>query len=277
MHRINSDGDEQLTHRNKRMKLDTVELMLHKVNLNDMYDHFAVTDDPYEICRDVTEDDWKLFTETCDDENLPIPYRFLEYKEGCLYVIDVASAQHQLVAMFFERFLFHALNDSPINSEIASLGPVKVTIPALGLKRCADALYKPMQNFIGPNVLATFIVEISRSESITHVENKCRLEWARIPGLRYLLWLKISKELDWFAYKFYRLPDKVLPDRAMTEQEFRHCLLGGSSDHINIYGPPVDIVINTQELLGVNTMSAGMPAMITINLCAVIQRSKLGL
>ena len=259
---------------NSDTHLSLVELILHRVNLSDMYDHFTITDNPYEICRDVNADDWKIFTETCDDEQLPIPFRFLEFKEGCLCVIDIASEQHQLVAVYFERFLFKALNDSPSNSKLISLGPVKVNVPALGIKLCADALYKPARNFIGPNVLATFIVEIACSESIAHVEDKCRLEWARIPGLRYMLWIKVPKELDWFTYKFYRLPDMILSDRAMTEQEFGQCLLAGSKDRLNIYGPTVNITINTQELLGVNSTPAGMPAMITINLRDVVQKSR---
>ena len=43
-----------------------------------MYDHVDKTDDPFEICRDVMRTTGK-FSQKHDNEQLPIPIRFLDF------------------------------------------------------------------------------------------------------------------------------------------------------------------------------------------------------
>ncbi len=258
------DSNEQRTH---SIPLAQLEVMMHQIDVNAIYEHLSTTDKPYELCRNVTPDVWEALT-TCDDEDWPVHQRYLEfdYINGIVQIIEMPSDVHSdVVWAFHEHFLEASGNRSAIAKH--GDGNVRIIGPTGDEPRGElqpDQSYGPFCSHPRVNHWNTFVIEVAvgHPERLYHKASK----WVKVPGVRFILCISVSIDLEYFSFKSYH-PGNDRPDRVLAAPVAQgvHCRTNGRR--------AANIQIGTRELLALDRrtrLPAGMPPQIVVSLRKVV-------
>ena len=201
---------------------------------------------PFVVCKNLPEAEWYKFVDIYYDEDYPIKVRQLDYVDGHVLVVEMLTLEHECAVAAFNWLFPDAVGslELPGIGSVTrhhlepdfSYGPVQPTLPV------PDGLLNGAE-------WTTFVLEVAYSQREASITRKLAL-WAKVPGLKYLLALFVSKGLHSFAFKFYYLMDdwsptnaKPFPDPVAECQE----VIVGNSD-------PKLITMDTRVLLGLRPM-----------------------
>jgi hypothetical protein len=239
--------------------------------LGPAYDYFHrdLDDDDMEpilVCSGVSVDAFNEYVG--DGEDLPIGVRFLQLEgDGRLLMVDSATWIHEATKCQFDRVFRRAAgNEDEINGggsvtmHRGSEYPVKEADATFGpFARTPNRSPKP------PNVTRwiTLPVEIGHWQTWASLR-VAALWWHGLPGIKYVLLLKIGSHAQSLAYELYDVnchpmePRGGLPPPVAT----------GRID-ANPNGPPApgNVVLEAHQLLAI---PQGLPLPVGVNDCIIV-------
>ena len=223
--------------------------------------------EPIVIGRNVSKEHWEKFVRhLAERDNIDrcLSLRFTKLENKEVQLVDMPSVAHvSIEAKLNDTFLLSCGNWDEIgqyrdvlvrNSENKAMeadlsyGPMDCTINR-----------KPRPRISLYQVWLTFVVEVAVWETWTNLDKRAA-DWSNLPGIKYILCLKISMKMQRFGYKFYHISDNG------------NLSLHRSAMNLNNYGlcePAEEIILNGRKLLAIRAGLAlpnGVNEFIKINL-----------
>ena len=219
--------------------------LINSVNDSKVENHFKKCKTPFIICEDVTEEVWNEYTKIYDDEISNIKLRFLDWEKGKVQIIDMPSPEHEYTVVAFND-VFKEASGSALPYPFAARGAVKHHHME------PDCSYGPlMPSSILPRGLSnihewmTFIVEVAFHTQPGRIDAKISY-WLTVPGVKYVLDLRVSENCQSFSYKLYHV-----------DRQLATVVVQSNAPIVHSQGnPPENIVIDARELLGLGANDA---------------------
>lgn len=192
-----------------RIHAGDIEAIFRSIDKSKAEEYMQNTKNPYVVCTRVSDVEWKKFVDSYDDEIGPIKLCHLEFHRGCVLIVEIPSVEHEFTVAAFEIQFVFALgtNEFVLSGSVkvhhlepdTSFGPTSdqddpayPTIPVpVGLRGC-DWL--------------TFVLEVAYIQKRASLERKLGA-WAKVPGVKYLLGLIVTENLNTYSYTLYHVDD----------------------------------------------------------------------
>ena len=230
--------------------------------------------EPIVIGRNVSKKLWEKFVRhLAERDNLDhwLSLRFIKLEKKEVQLVDMPSATHTIIeATLSKVFLSSCGNED----EIGEFRNVLVrNSENKGME--ADLSYGPMERTINrkprPRISLnqkwlTFVVEVAVWETWKNLDERAA-DWSNLPGIKYILCLKVSNKIQKFGYKFYHISDNG------------NLSLHRSAMNLNNYGlcePAEEIVLNSRKLLAIRAGLAlpnGVNEFIKINIRKAVSKA----
>ncbi|KAE8971348.1 hypothetical protein PR001_g24446 [Phytophthora rubi] len=205
------------------------------------------------VCT-ATQDEWRSYL---DSEHQELSSKWMEWIEGTIYIVEIPSQEHEY---FNDSFKIYTGNKHGFLAYLMPCG--SSAIPGHPRLRDyeADSSFGPMQEIGSPlppgvqdyGSWYTLIVEVGKSRGWGDEPGLLDWkagEWARFPGVRYILCVAITDRLETAEYKLYTV-ERDAQNEALPLPDLVP---------VPVVGPRTLVTFDSRELLGLPP-GANIPA-----------------
>ena len=197
--------------------------------------------------------------------------RQLDYVDGLVLVVEILSYEHELTVGAFNVLFARAVGDldfayigsatSHYMQPDCSFGPIQPTLPL------PTGLDHKME-------WATLIVEVACYQQPHSLDRKLA-QWAKMPGVKYLLAIFVTEKLRSFRFKLYYIEDGWIPT---TPNSLPNLVLECSNVIVDDDHCPKTITMNAHVLFGLgptDELPDGVNNTVILDINRVIQIAKM--